>query len=70
MTDQTHIREGAAEALAEVWYLWKMYTEAGTISEQADYFINLSNAMSDLFSWHPKWDYETGMMEGVIEDGN
>jgi hypothetical protein len=50
-----------ADALEEAHYAWTMYSTAKTLSEQASYFVRLSNAMGDLSSWHPGYDqnYQT-----------
>lgn len=59
--------EWVADAIAEVWAAHRYFSEATTPLGQAHYLIELSNRVSDLATYHPKWNYETGEIEGVFE---
>lgn len=48
------------ENISEVSYAFDNYTEAKTLPMQAHWLGELSNAMSDLISYHPRFDYEQG----------
>lgn len=54
------------EAIEEVDYAFDNYVESCTLTSQAHYLIELSNRMSDLRSWHPRFDGEQGRI--VPED--
>lgn len=60
--------DGVLAAVAEADYRWKLYTEATNELSRADALIELSNAMSDLRSWLPDFDIETGTVEWERED--
>lgn len=55
------------DAIASAYWAWERLRDARSITEQADAVIDLSNAMSDLASWHPEYDIETGLIGA--EDG-
>lgn len=42
-------------------YAFLRLQEAKTLGQQADAYVDLSNAMSDLSSYFPEYDYEVGM---------
>jgi hypothetical protein len=56
------MHEGAADALASAWWAWERLHDARTLGEQASAVEALFNAMSDLVSWHPDYDYEKGTL--------
>lgn len=58
--DDSFYVEVAFDALDELEYRWQQYVEAKTVGSQAGAFVELSNAMSDVISYHPNWDYERG----------
>lgn len=60
-----------AEALEEVDYRWHLYTHAKTLPEQGEALIALSNAWSDMRSWHPGFDGDHGTLpwEREADDG-
>lgn len=41
---------------------------ATTLPAQASAYTNLANAMSDLVTWLPEWDYERGILHDQPED--
>lgn len=41
-------------------YWFERLSEARTLSEQSGAFVELSNKMHDLKTWHPRYYYETG----------
>ena len=51
-------RQDIAECIGEVKYGWDKLEKATTIVTQAMAVLALSNAVSDLVSWHPKYNYE------------
>jgi hypothetical protein len=59
--------EWVADAIAEVWAQFKYYAEAGNPISQAHHLVDLSNAVADLATYHPRFNYETGEIEGVFE---
>lgn len=67
ITDRDRL-DGMCRAIEEVWAVHAQLSEAKTIGSQAQYIIELSNRVSDLASWHPRWDYEHGEITGVFED--
>lgn len=52
--------EDSADALEEVSYRFHLLANAKTVYEQAEAYIALANAMSDLESHHPNYDDRTG----------
>lgn len=46
----------------EVAYRWDCFQSANNPVDQADQLVELSNAISDLKSWLPEFDIETGTM--------
>lgn len=48
------------DALYEVAYDWWRFRQASDPVSAADALVKLANSMSDLLSWHPAWDAETG----------
>lgn len=65
-----------AEAAEEDWhevaidvdYFWKVFISASTPLSQATALVNLSNAFSDLRTYLPGYDYETGTLPWERED--
>lgn len=66
--DIVHDPAGWHDAGIEADYRWHLFRNAKTPYDQADALIGLSNAMSDLRSWLPGWDFETGTMPWERED--
>lgn len=52
----------SSDAIASVFWDFENLSEATTLSRQAGAFIELANSVSDLVSWHPKFDIETGQI--------
>lgn len=70
MSDETPVvRERAVrekhvnEAIEVAHAAFERLSEATTLAAQGQAMIDLSNAMSDLVSWHPRWDWEHGVMK-------
>ena len=57
-------RDGLIEAAESVWWAYDAVSNATTLVEQAPALIELSNAMSDLASWLPGYDINTGRLPG------
>jgi hypothetical protein len=51
------------EAIDEVDYRFESLRDATTLGEQASAFERLSDAMSDLKTWHPKYDLDRGIIQ-------
>lgn len=58
---------GLYEAIESVWYQMYRWDRSTSALNQADAIISLSNAIGDLKTWHPRYNYETGEIEGVME---
>lgn len=58
----------SADAIAEVWYRFEEFGKATNPLSQASRLVELSNAVGNLITWHPNYDYEYGRIEGVYED--
>ncbi len=56
------------DAAEEVMYQWHLFSKATTPVLAANYLVELSNAMSDLQTYHPGWDYKTGTMPWERDD--
>lgn len=56
------------DAAVEADYRWQRFAHAKTPTEQAEWLVELSNAMSDLRSWLPGFDSDTGTMPWERED--
>lgn len=69
MTEYSNTPEdwGGLDALETVWYAHYRYAEAKTLGDQAHWYIELSNAIGDLKTWHPKYNMDTGEIDGVID---
>lgn len=48
------------ENIAEVEYAFDNYKSARTLPEQAHWLTELSNRVSDLVSYHPRYDGDQG----------
>lgn len=48
------------ECLGNAAYFWHSYVSASSLGAQAGAFERLSNAMSDLQTYHPDYDMHTG----------
>lgn len=55
--------QGFHDALATAYWAWECLQEAKTLGQQAGAYDALSNAMHDLVTWHPNFNYETGTLE-------
>jgi hypothetical protein len=56
--------EGLYSAIETVWYHMYRYDTATSALNAADAIISLNNAIGDLISWHPRYNYETGEIDG------
>lgn len=56
------------EAAIEVDYLWNMFMDTTTPLGQARVLMQLQDAMSDLRTFLPGWDYETGTLPWERDD--
>lgn len=56
------------ECVLEVWAAYVQLDGAKTISTQGDAMNALSNHVSDLISWHPKYNPHTGAIDGVFAE--
>lgn len=56
------------EAAIEVDYLWNMFMDTTTLLGQARVLMQLQDAMSDLRTFLPGWDYETGTLPWERDD--
>lgn len=63
----TYREDGVLDCIERVFHETNGLGDAKTISEQGSAFNELSNAVSDLVSWHPRYDWEHGVM--LDEDG-
>lgn len=61
-------REGWMDAAHHAYRAWENLRDATTLSLQADALTDLSNAMGDLVSWLPEWDWEHGVLNDVPEE--
>jgi hypothetical protein len=52
------------EAARTAWLAWDRFQNATTPTLQASALIDLSDAMSDLATWLPGYNYTTGKIEG------
>lgn len=52
--------DGVLEAALDAYFDAKGLLEAGSISDQALHVRRLGDSLSDLASWLPGYDYETG----------
>lgn len=57
-------------ALEEAIYRWRLYEKAASVGDQAYAYELLSNAMTDLTTYHPGWDFTTDTMPWDREDGS
>jgi hypothetical protein len=56
--EQPKMSEGAAECLDHLHYRYTRFVEATTPLAQADALVEVNNAMSDMISWHPDYQFE------------
>lgn len=56
------------DAAIEVDYLWHMFMDTITPLSQAKILMQLQDAMSDLRTFLPGWDYETGTLPWEREE--
>lgn len=54
--------ENAADAIEEVYYQFNRLTSANDVLTQASALMDLNNAISDLVSWHPGYDINSGTL--------
>lgn len=70
--DQQHSAESVAiewpEAVFEVDYEWYRFCHATTPLDQAQALVRLQDAMSDLRTFLPGYDYGTGMLPWERDD--
>jgi hypothetical protein len=50
------------DAATEADYRWQIFMHSKTPTDQAQALVDLSNAMHDLRTWIPGYDYETGSL--------
>lgn len=50
------------DLIEDVVYEFDRYVGATFLTDQANHLNQLANHMSDLRTWHPGYDYETGTM--------
>ncbi len=55
------------DLLADIHFGFERLGEAKTLSQQADAYVSLANDMHQLVTWHPRYDIETGTIEGGEE---
>lgn len=48
--------------IENVFYAVKRLLEAKTITEQGDALNYLNNEVDQMATWHPEYDYETGLI--------
>lgn len=53
---------GFAEAAVEVAWHFQRFDEAKTVFQRCSALMDLCNAMSDMQSWLPGWDWKSGTM--------
>lgn len=58
------------EAAIEVDYLWNTFMDTTTPIGQARVLMHLQDAISDLRTFLPGWDYETGTLPWERDDDN
>lgn len=56
------------DLIADIAYSWWQWQRATHPLERAQPLIDLSNRLSDLRSYHPRWDIETGTMPWEREE--
>lgn len=54
---------GWHDAGREAYWAWEELAEARNLSQQASAVDRLSNAMGNLVSWLPGWDWEHGVLK-------
>lgn len=54
---------GGLRALESAYNAFDCYRDANTLFLQAHYLVELSDAMSDLVTWHPRWRFEVGRID-------
>lgn len=59
LVSNSRLDDGIYEALEEVDYYFNLYMQSQSVYDKARYFVALSNAMSDLRTWHPGYDADT-----------
>jgi len=55
----------AGDAIASVVWAWERFDDARSEAGRASALLELSNAISDLESWHVDYDYERGRIWDV-----
>ncbi len=58
-------REPWMDAGHKAYEAWVRVRDARSLGDQADAVVDLSNAMSDLVSFLPEWDWEHGVLNAV-----
>lgn len=58
----------AEEAIEAVYVTFESFNDAKYETSRAQALIDLSNAVSDLISWHRMYDYERGEIVGIYEE--
>jgi hypothetical protein len=59
VADDPATLKDAAEAIETVAAAWDRMSNARSPLDQAQGMVDMSNAMSDLRTWHPEYDYKT-----------
>lgn len=52
--------EWVLDSVEEAWYAWERLVNAKGALEQASAMMSLADKMSDLATYHPKYDSRTG----------
>jgi hypothetical protein len=60
-------RKHVESAIETVWYHMYRYDTTTSALDAADAIISLNNAIGDLITWHSRYNYGTGEIEGVLE---
>lgn len=67
MPPEHSIDPAAADACLSAWFAYEQLAEAKTLPAQAAAWASLQDAMSDLASWLPGYNMDTGRVEGHDE---
>jgi hypothetical protein len=60
MTDDRKIDPEAVDAVEMAWFAWNRFENATNPVIQADALLHLASAMSDVATWLPGYDPNTG----------
>lgn len=67
-TPETETLPGSLDALESVIYHFDRYLQAVNLQRQAEYLVELGDAMDDLRTYHPGYDVRSGTMPWDRED--